>query len=211
MDDADGALELYLFPLGLVLLPGEVLPLHIFEERYKRLVAHCRETGEPFGIVWHDGDAMAVAGCTARLAAILEELPDGQSNIVVVGERRFTLSRLEPPDDPEAEALRAVVDPLDDAVDTSSTQDKDEVSGLFERVLELMRIDEPDDPREGVAFSFRVAASLEIELPLKQGLLELRDEGERLRRLGTHLRAVAARLETIRSREDAIRGNGKGL
>ena len=68
----------------------------------------------------------------------------------------------------------------------------------------------PAERRPGVPYSFWVAAALELEPALKQRLLELRDEGERLQRMADHLRPLVARLEVIRSREDAIRGNGKG-
>lgn len=212
MDDAPdtGGFRLFLFPLGLVLLPGELLPLHIFEDRYKRLIAHCRETGEPFGIVWHDGDALAIAGCTAKLVTVLEEFPDGRSNIVVIGHDRFTLSELHPPDDPDTEALAATVDRFDDREATPPAEAIEEVQVLFEQAVELLDSEEPADRRKGVAYSFWVAAALELEPALKQRLLELRDEGDRLRLVAKHLRPLIARLEVIRSREDAIRGNGKG-
>lgn len=211
MDDAvDSSARLYLFPLGLVLLPGELLPLHIFEERYQRLIAHCRDTGEAFGVIWHDGDAMAIAGCTARLAAVLEELPDGRSNVVVLGQRRFTLTELHPPDDPSLEALAASVDFFDDLSVTPPADAVEEVQGLFDRVTELMDAEPPADRHPDVAYSFWVAGALELEVALKQRLLELRDEGERLRLVAGYLRSLVARLEVIRSREDAIRGNGKG-
>jgi Lon protease-like protein len=56
-----------LFPLGLVLLPGMVLPLHIFEERYKQMISECLATNRSFGIVWFDGQAIRTMGCTARI------------------------------------------------------------------------------------------------------------------------------------------------
>lgn len=208
--DETPATQLYVFPLGLVLLPGELLPLHIFEERYKRLIADARESGESFGVVWHDGDAMAVAGCTARLVAVLEEFSDGRSNIVVVGERRFTLAELHPADDPTTEALRASVDFFDDLGTTPPADAVEEVQSLFDQAVELMQTEPAADRREGVAYSFWAAAALELEAAAKQRLLELRDEGARLRLVADTLGPLIARLEIIRSREDAIRGNGKG-
>jgi Lon protease-like protein len=85
---AGQAAELPIFELPVVLLPGELLPLHIFEERYKRMIAHCVDEEEPFGVVFHDeeGGARRI-GCEARVEQVLEQFDDGRMNIVVSGER----------------------------------------------------------------------------------------------------------------------------
>ena len=82
--------ELPIFELPLVLLPGELLPLHIFEEPYQRMVGVSLESGEPFGVVFRDetGGARNI-GCTARVADVLERFEDGRMNIVVSGEAPF--------------------------------------------------------------------------------------------------------------------------
>ena len=83
-------IELPLFELPVVLLPGELMPLHIFEERYKRMIGHCLETEEPFGIVLRDDDGSARRiGCTARVTEVLERFDDGRMDIVVTGEEPF--------------------------------------------------------------------------------------------------------------------------
>src|ERR671923_564681 len=97
--------ELPIFELPVVLLPGELLPLHIFEERYKRMVADCLDGGEPFGIVFRDDDGNAHRiGCEARVTEVLERFDDGRMNIVVTGERPFrVLERYEGIEYPEGE------------------------------------------------------------------------------------------------------------
>ena len=87
--EGDGV-ELPIFELPVVILPGELLPLHIFEERYKRMIGHCLETAEPFGIVFRDegGNAHRI-GCMARVTEVLERFEDGRMNIVVAGEQPF--------------------------------------------------------------------------------------------------------------------------
>src|SRR5437763_397317 len=82
-----------LFPLGLVLLPGEVVPLHIFEERYKLMIGECLESDGEFGIVWLSDDGLREIGCTARVTQVLAELDDGRLNILVAGGRPFRLLR----------------------------------------------------------------------------------------------------------------------
>ncbi|HEY0633428.1 MAG TPA: LON peptidase substrate-binding domain-containing protein, partial [Thermoleophilaceae bacterium] len=82
-----------LFPLGIVLLPSEVVPLHIFEERYKLMIGECLETGGEFGIVWLSDEGLRDVGCTARVSQVLEELEDGRMNVLVAGGRPFRLLR----------------------------------------------------------------------------------------------------------------------
>src|SRR4051794_16473995 len=77
--------DLPVFPLPLVLLPGELLPLHIFEPRYRDLVARCLAGPEPFCVVLEDDDGVREVGCLARDLTVLERLADGRLNIVVSG------------------------------------------------------------------------------------------------------------------------------
>jgi len=80
-----------LFPLPIVLLPSEVVPLHIFEDRYKAMVAHCLDERSEFGIVWLADDGLKEIGCTAQIAEVLERAPDGRMNILVRGGHPFRL------------------------------------------------------------------------------------------------------------------------
>src|SRR5919197_2635826 len=107
---AGEGVELPIFELPVVILPGELLPLHIFEERYKSMIGHCMETAEPFGIVFRDTDGSARRiGCTARVTEVLERFDDGRMNIVVAGEQPFkVLERFEQPQFPAGE-----VEPID--------------------------------------------------------------------------------------------------
>lgn len=87
---ADEGLELPIFELPAVILPGELLPLHIFEERYVRMIGHCLDVAEPFGIVFRDEEGTAHRiGCTARIQEVTERFADGRMNIIVAGERPF--------------------------------------------------------------------------------------------------------------------------
>ena len=101
---ADGV-ELPIFELPLVLLPGELLPLHIFEERYKRMIDRCVDDGEPFGIVFRDDEGGARrVGCEARVTEVTERFDDGRLNIIVTGERPFrVLDRFDAADYPAGE------------------------------------------------------------------------------------------------------------
>jgi Lon protease-like protein len=208
MTSADDEL-LGLFPLGIVLLPGEVVPLHIFEERYKLLVTERLDGGE-FGIILADEEGARECGCSARVAELLEELDDGRMNILVAGGRRFRVVDLRPPDDPEAVYLSGVVDYFDDDDAEAPEQLQAAVLEVFRKMLLLMEVESPREPVGEEPLSFRVAAAVDFGTPLKQELLESRSESQRLETLLTVMETLLPRLQLRKEREEAIRGNGKG-
>ena len=208
MDDADDRL-LGLFPLGIVLLPGEVVPLHIFEERYKKLIGERLEGGE-FGIVLAEEDTVRECGTTARVAQLIEELDDGRMNVLVQGKRRFRIIKVHDPEDHEADYLTAEVDFYRDSQPEATELLREGVVAVFEKMLALMGVDSPEEPAGEGPLSFRVAAAVDFGAPLKQELLEALSEEQRLETLLTVITSLLPRLELRKEREEAIRGNGKG-
>jgi Lon protease-like protein len=208
VDDADDRL-LGLFPLGIVLLPGEVVPLHIFEERYKKLIGERLEEGE-FGIVLAEEDTVRECGTTARVAQLIEELDDGRMNVLVQGERRFRIVEVHDPDDHEADYLTAEVDFYRDSQPEAAVLVREGVLEVFEKMLALMDVDSPKEPAGEGPLSFPVAAAVDFGAPLKQELLESLSEEQRLETLLTVMTSLLPRLELRKEREEAIRGNGKG-
>ena len=198
-----------LFPLQLVVVPGEVLPLHIFEERYKRLVGEMVDGGE-FGIVLADGDSLRECGCTVRVAEVLEEHDDGRLNILVEGRRRFRLVEVREPEDPEAEYLSGLVEYYEDAEPGAPEALRNGVLEVFRKMLVLMDVETPRPPVGEGPLSFRVAAAVDFGAPLKQELLESLSEEQRLETLLLVMDTLLPRLELHKEREEAIRGNGKG-
>jgi Lon protease-like protein len=208
MDDADDRL-LGLFPLGIVLLPGEVVPLHIFEERYKKLIGERLEEGE-FGVVLVEDDTVRECGTSARVAQLIEELDDGRMNVLVQGERRFRIIEVRQPEDHEADYLSAEVEFFRDSEPEASRLLRESVLEAFEKMLALMDVESPKEPAGEGPLSFRVAAAVDFGAPLKQELLESLSEEQRLETLLTVMTSLLPRLELRKEREEAIRGNGKG-
>ena len=208
MDDADDRL-LGLFPLGIVLLPGEVVPLHIFEERYKKLIGERLEGGE-FGIVLAEEDTVRECGTTARVAQLIEELEDGRMNVLVQGERRFRIVEVHDPDDHEADYLTAEVDFYRDSQPEAAELLREGVLEVFGKMLALMDVESPEEPAGEGPLSFRVAAAVDFGAALKQELLESLSEEQRLETLLTVMASLLPRLELRKERAEAIRGNGKG-
>ena len=201
-------LELPIFELPVVILPGELLPLHIFEERYKRLISHCLDNAEPFGIVFRDegGNAHRI-GCMARVTEVVERFDDGRMNVVVAGEQPFkVLERFEAGDFPAGE-----VEPID-ASDDRGEEDPEAASGAREAFAELVRrvSGEPPDSAELEAEnSYGIAARVELPPDTKQALLELRSEPDRMRMLGNALRALVTALARSREIAERAKMNGK--
>jgi ATP-dependent Lon protease len=208
MTSADDDL-LGIFPLGMVLLPGEVAPLHIFEPRYRLLVEERLDGGE-FGVVLADDDAVREHGCAARVTELVERLDNGRMNILVQGLRRFRVLELREPDDSENEYLRAVVAYYDDAESQVPEELSASVLAVYRKMLELMEVKAPHEPEGREPLSFRIASAVDFGAPLKQELLESVHEEWRLRTLLTVMRTLLPRLELRRDRQEAIRGNGKG-
>src|SRR5204862_1150666 len=205
---AGEGLELPIFELPVVLLPGELLPLHIFEERYKRMIGHCLETAEPFGIVFRDDDGNAHRiGCTARVSEVLERFEDGRMNIVVAGEQPFkVLERFE-----QAEFPAGEIEPID-AGQESEEEDPAAATHTREAFAELVQRvsgEAPDVADLEAEDSYGIAARVELPPETKQALLELRSEPDRMRMLGKALRALITAVARSRKIAERAKMNGK--
>ncbi len=203
---AGNGLELPIFELPLVLLPGELLPLHIFEDRYKRMIARCLEDGEPFGIVFRDDELGARrVGCEARVTEVTERFDDGRLNIVVTGERPFrVLDRFEAPDYPAGE-----VEPVDPRPDGEpETDSAAEAREAFAQLVRRVGGEPPPLEELETYDSYAIAARVELPPETKQQLLEQRFEPERMRILAVALGVLVAAVS--RSREIAERAKVNG-
>ncbi len=204
---AGAGLELPIFELPLVLLPGELLPLHIFEDRYKRMIARCLEDGEPFGIVFRDEELGARrVGCEARVTEVTERFDDGRMNIIVTGERPFrVLDRYEASDYPAGE-----VEPVEPR--TEGGDFNDAAAEAREAFAELIsRVGgEPPEPEELETYdSYGIAARVELPPETKQQLLEQRFEPERMRILAVALGVLVAAVSRSREIAERAKVNGK--
>jgi Lon protease-like protein len=201
-----------LFPLGIVLLPGEVVPLRIFEERYKLLVNERRDGESEFGVVLAEEDGVREVGCTAVVVEVLEELEDGRMNILVEGRRRFRLLDLVQPDDPETEYIGGVVVVVadDDEGAEPPVALVRRAREAFRKMLVLMDVESPREPGGQGPLAYRIAAAVDFGTALKQELLESLSESARLETLTAVMETLLPRLELRKEREEAIRGNGKG-
>jgi Lon protease-like protein len=196
--------ELGLFPLGAVLVPGEVMPLHIFEERYRDLIADCLEHERPFVMLYADEDGARELGTTARITDVLERFDDGRMNIAIEGGqvvrvievtrgRSFMTGMIEP-----AEDNLAAGDERSSAID------------LYNQVSEAAGAG--PDPEVGAGeqpVSFAIAARIEFPAAEKQRILELREERARLEVISELLVRGLENLELAERIRNRASGNGK--
>jgi Lon protease-like protein len=194
-----------LFPLGLVALPSELIPLHIFEERYKAMIGRCLEEESEFGIVWMGEDGLRPIGCACEIAEVLERLPDGRINLVARGTRVFRIeSRQE--DLPYPAGTVEFLDDRDDVLDEQAAAS----AHIAYADLVEQATDRTPRPEEIEAMSaYEMAATVEFGLDAKQGLLDLRSETARMKLVSRLCRAAIKRLDFIDRAQARARSNGK--
>ena len=194
-----------LFPLGLVMLPTELVPLHIFEERYKLMINECLESGDEFGIVWLADDGLREVGCTAAVEQLLERTEDGRMNVLVRGGRPFRLlRRIEDLPYPAGD-VELLEDDTVEADEELAAETRESYAALVEHVT-----DERPDPDELAELSaYGMAATIELSPEPKQALLEERSERARLRTVGELFGLALGRLERAEEAQEAARSNGK--
>lgn len=173
-------MKIPLFPLEVVLFPEAALPLHIFEERYKEMVALCLAEKIGFGVVCAQREGLAVVGCTAEIVRILEEYPDGRMDILCQGARRFEIENL----DNSRNFLQAEVDFFGDEGLAATRAMREQCAALHFEVLDLMGGEKAlgmidlDQP-----VAFRLAWASPTDLSFRIELLAMRSDAERTERL----------------------------
>ena len=192
-----------LFPLGLVLLPGEHVPLHIFEERYKQMIGECLDEEREFGILWLADDALKDVGCTARITRVLERFDDGRMNIVVEGATPFRLER----------RIGELAYPAGDIelLDDDPGTDEDALGRArksYADLVEQVTDTRPEPEALAELDAYGMAATLDIAASAKQALLELRSEPARLEQLEALFDEALKRIRTATRVAEQASGNG---
>jgi len=207
-----------IFPLPLVLFPGAIEPLHIFEPRYRQMLSDCQEGDGRFGLAYvratpytDPSPSPGAVGCRAHIETV-QRMPDGRYNIMTLGEERFLLREFV-----ETDRLYrvAVVEPFDDEPFDENVADRaDRVRTAFalyaQAVGRLTQLPEPtaDLPEDPADLSFQVAAALDLAPREKQGLLELRSVSDRLQRLAATLLRLRHEVERQATIQRRTKGNG---
>ena len=175
-----------IFPLELVLLPGVPLPLHIFEPRYKEMIAECLEQKKPFGVVRASSEGVAEIGCTAEIMSVTKKYDDGRMDILTRGVERFEVIEV----NEDRSFLQAEISLVEDEPGKPATQMVTQAVRLHAEIAKLAGA-EPSGPDEHAGnLSFLLAGSLPLDLDFKQNLLSTLSEAKRLEAVVGYLEAI---------------------
>ena len=194
-----------LFPLGMVALPTEVVPLHIFEERYKTMIEECLANDREFGIVWLSDDGLRPIGCACQITEVLERMEDGRLNILTRGTRPFRI--VERQDEHPYPA--GTIEFLDDRAEQPDAQAIERAHEIYATLVEQATDRRPEATEVAGMGSYEMAATVDFGLEAKQGLLALRSENARLKLVPRLFRAALKRLEFVNRAQARARSNGK--
>jgi Lon protease-like protein len=194
-----------LFPLGIVALPGELIPLHIFEERYKTMMNECLRDEREFGIVWLSDDGLREIGCACAIDRVLERMEDGQMNLLARGTRPFRVLERQG----HLAYPAGVVEFIEDRSDTLDADLARTARDAYAELVKRATDREPDEQELTEMSAYAMAATVDFGLDAKQGLLDLRSENARLRLVTRLFRAAIKRLEFVDRAQARARSNGK--
>lgn len=186
-------MKIPLFPLELVLFPGMPLPLHIFEPRYREMIAECITANAPFGVVRALRDGLAIVGCTAQVIRVLRSYPDGRSDILTQGVDRFEIEQL----DNSRSFLQAQVDLLPDTGPPAERSTREECAALHFEGLHLLGAGEGNMQLNlDAPVAYPLAAAMPADLNFQQALLAMRSDAERTKALLGYYREILPKLRS---------------
>jgi Lon protease-like protein len=209
--------RLPIFPLSVVLFPGTPLPLHIFEPRYRQMLVDCLAGDRRFGITPAGAeDRMPEAGTVGCVAEIRvnQELPDGRSNVIVLGGDRFVLTRRVDDGTPYFVALVQTFEeePGTEPPGDSATRLRELFTGYYALLRQLNDVEpeEPNLPDDALGLSFHVSAAIDCDPGVKQRLLAERSTARRVEALLMLVPILTAGVESALRVHRRAHTNGRG-
>jgi len=199
--------EIGLFPLGIVLLPTECVPLHIFEPRYRELIHECLEHEREFGLLFEDEDGVRELGTRAHVTDVLDRFDDGRLNVLVEGGDRFRVEQLTR----GRPFLTALVEPVADEAGEIDPETAGKAAGSFRALAALADVETEEIDEGSAQLSFELAAQVELDPEAKQQLLELQSEQSRLELVAELLDGARVALIATRELGERAKRNGSRL
>jgi Lon protease-like protein len=195
-----------LFPLQLVLYPNEILPLHIFEERYKNMIQYCIETDEPFGLLSYIDQKVSRIGCLCKINKVNKKYEDGRIDIVCQGSDRFLVHSF----NSSKSYLQGTISAFHDAetMEDAIPGLLERLQGKYDKLLEIAAKSWEDLPDQLPANSYEFAHLVGFDLAQKQNLLEIKSETERLKFLIEHLDRIIPQMKAFEEVQNRIKLNG---
>lgn len=203
-------LKIPIFPLKLVMFPGAKYPLHIFEERYKRLIQHCIDTDEGFGIVASPEETPSDVGCFVRISKILKKYENGNLDLTVTGLYRFTLLSSEIGEN--GYAIGEIEEYSDDVQHEKNDFLNEEAVEKFQTIVRKTDLYLSESFWKNLALSrrksFKLAEKSGLSIEQQQWILSMKSENARLDYLVEHFTKVEEYLNRNEFMKDVISGDG---
>ncbi len=198
-----------IFPLNVVVLPGEPVPLHIFEERYKQLIADCaplegERQYQPFGISFSKKNLLNNIGCTVLVDEILHKYPEGELDIMTYGQKRYRLLETVQ----EQPYLTGLVEWLVEPEEEPDQEGRAAVLALYEQFLEIVEVHDSTLDARASQLSYEIAYRINLEKAPKLELLETIGENARLKLLQNYLEQAVPEIEQAKEFRRIVRSNG---
>jgi len=175
-----------LFPLDLVLFPGVPLPLHIFEPRYREMIAECLDEKKLFGVVRASQEGVAELGCTAEILEVTKRYDDGRMDILTRGVERFEVLHV----NDDRSFLQAEISLIEDEPGRPAAKVAEQALQLHSEIIKLAGAEASEPDGNSEKLSFLLAGSLPLDLDFKQKLLATLSEPKRLEAVVSYLQAV---------------------
>ena len=170
------SMKIPLFPLNLVLLPNEEVSLHIFESKYKKMISECLENNNSFGVVLKTRTKQYSIGCTAKIVEVLESYDDGEYDIVIKGDKRFSVKKFKH----ENNLLFGNINFLNDDIKYNDKTILEDVKDKYLNILLNHKIVRDIDIEISKTISYDFTKKIILPTKLKQIFLEIPSETERL-------------------------------
>ena len=194
-----------LFPLQLVVLPSEIVPLHIFEDRFKTMIEECLANESEFGVVWMADDGLHDVGCACRIDRVIERFDDGRINLLASGTRPLRIVERQRDLAYPAGVVEFLTDdpgaPPQELIDAAQSAYAELVHAATDRTPTAEELNSMD--------AYAMAATVDFGLEAKQGLLGLRSEDARLKLVARLFRAALKRLDFVDRAQARAKTNGK--
>jgi Lon protease-like protein len=194
-----------LFPLPLVAIPHELVPLHIFEPRYRTMFDELLERESEFGIVWAAQGSLREVGCACEVTEVMERMDDGRLNVLTRGTRPFRIVERQP----DRPYPAGTVEFLEDKAEEPDEESAAEARNAYAELVLQATDSEPDFAELAAKGAYEMAATVDFGLDAKQGLLDLRSENARMRLVTRLFRAATKRLDFVERAQARARSNGK--
>lgn len=196
-----------IFPLQIVLYPGEPLNLHIFEPRYKQLLRDCLDEDKPFGIPAARGNQPLERGTLVKISEVVKEYSDGQMDIRTEGVRIFDILTIVR-EIPEKLYSGAIVNYPKNVLEQSESRIGEIIFGEVERLYSLMQVEEKMPRRTEKFSSYDIAHLVGLSYEQEYELLGIFDETQRLEFLRRHLKEIAPVVSQLEVLKERVKRNG---